>query len=161
MRICLVYDRFHPLTLGGAERWHRDLGEALIAAGHDVTFLTLRHWDRATRAAVPGGRVVTMGPKMEAYNGARRTMLPPLVFGACVLWHLLRHGRSPGTPFALIENGSRPEQRVVSGPLEQLPQLALEHGVRSPALLIVGEVAGLAPRLHWFGQHLGVPELAA
>lgn len=74
---------------------------------------------------------------------------------------LLRHGRSPRTPFALIENGSRPEQRVVSGPLEQLPQLALEHGVRSPALLIVGEVAGLAPRLHWFGRHLGVPELAA
>lgn len=67
---------------------------------------------------------------------------------------LLRHGRSPGTPFALIENGSRPEQRVLSGTLEQLPQLAEAHAIRSPALLIVGEVAGLAPQLHWFGQHL-------
>jgi len=74
---------------------------------------------------------------------------------------LLRHGRSPETPFALIENGSRPEQRVVSGPLAQLPELAREHAVRSPALLIVGEVAGLAPQLHWFGQHLGQPAVTA
>lgn len=74
---------------------------------------------------------------------------------------LLRHGRSPGTPFALIENGSRPEQRVVSGRLAQLPELARDHAVRSPALLIVGEVAGLAPQLHWFGQHLGQQALTA
>ncbi|WP_313621025.1 siroheme synthase CysG [Achromobacter sp.] len=67
---------------------------------------------------------------------------------------LLRHGRSPQTPFALIENGSRPEQRVLSGELARLPELAEEHAIRSPALLIVGEVAGLAPQLHWFGQHL-------
>ncbi len=74
---------------------------------------------------------------------------------------LLRHGRSPDTPFALIENGSRPEQRVVSGRLVQLPELARGHAVRSPALLIVGEVAGLAPQLHWFGQHLGQQALTA
>ncbi|HEY9272915.1 siroheme synthase CysG [Achromobacter sp.] len=67
---------------------------------------------------------------------------------------LLAHGRAPHTPFALIENGSRPEQRVLSGTLEQLPALAAEHAIRSPALLIVGEVAGLAPQLQWFGQHL-------
>ncbi|OAE63751.1 uroporphyrinogen-III C-methyltransferase [Achromobacter xylosoxidans] len=74
---------------------------------------------------------------------------------------LLRHGRSPDTPFALVENGSRPEQRVVSGRLAQLPELARDHAVRSPALLIVGEVAGLAPQLHWFGQHLGQQALTA
>lgn len=67
---------------------------------------------------------------------------------------LLAHGRSADTPFALIENGSRPEQRVLSGALDQLPALAAEHAIRSPALLIVGEVAGLASQLQWFGQHL-------
>ena len=76
---------------------------------------------------------------------------------------LLAHGRSPDTPFALIENGSRPEQRVLSGTLEQLPALAAEYAIRSPALLIVGEVAGLASQLQWFGQHLDgrVERLAA
>ena len=75
---------------------------------------------------------------------------------------LLRHGRAAATPFALIENGSRPEQRVLSGTLEDLPRLARAHAIRSPALLIVGEVAGLAQSLHWFGEHLeGAPQRLA
>ena len=75
---------------------------------------------------------------------------------------LLRHGRAAQTPFALIENGSRPEQRVLSGTLAELPRLAAEHAIRSPALLIVGEVAGLAPQLQWFGQHIdGRPQRLA
>jgi uroporphyrin-III C-methyltransferase/precorrin-2 dehydrogenase/sirohydrochlorin ferrochelatase len=64
---------------------------------------------------------------------------------------LLAHGRSAGTPFALIENGSRPNQRVIVGTLGELPERAREHAVQSPALLIVGEVAALAEQLHWFG----------
>jgi len=94
VRICLVYDRFFPLTLGGAERWYRNLGERLVAAGHDVTFLTLRHWDRGDDPSVPGARVVSLGPRLDAHEGAgRRAIGPPLVFGACVLAHLARHGR--------------------------------------------------------------------
>src|SRR5690349_9619841 len=64
---------------------------------------------------------------------------------------LLEHGRSPSTPFALVENGSRAEQRVVTGTLAQLVERAAAHAVRSPALLILGEVAALAGLLAWFG----------
>ena len=64
---------------------------------------------------------------------------------------LLAHGRSASTPCALVENGSRPEQRVVVGTLDELPALARRYDVRSPALLFVGEVAALAAQLHWFG----------
>lgn len=65
---------------------------------------------------------------------------------------LLQAGRTTATPFALVENGSRPEQRVVTGTLADLPDTARLHAVRSPALLVVGEVAALAGRLHWFGR---------
>ncbi len=65
---------------------------------------------------------------------------------------LLAHGRAASTPCALVENGSRPEQRVVVGTLDDLPALARRHEVRSPALLFVGEVAALAAQLHWFGS---------
>jgi uroporphyrin-III C-methyltransferase / precorrin-2 dehydrogenase / sirohydrochlorin ferrochelatase len=65
---------------------------------------------------------------------------------------LLDHGRAPETPFALIENGTRADQRVVTGTLDDLVRLQREHGVHSPALLIVGEVAALAPRLGWFAN---------
>jgi uroporphyrin-III C-methyltransferase/precorrin-2 dehydrogenase/sirohydrochlorin ferrochelatase len=64
---------------------------------------------------------------------------------------LLAHGRSPSTPFALVENGSLPQQRVVVGTLDALPDVARAHGVGAPALLILGEVAALAESLHWFG----------
>ncbi len=65
---------------------------------------------------------------------------------------LVEHGRAPSTPFALIENGSRPEQRVITGTLSNLAERAAFHAVRSPALLILGEVAALATSLAWFGQ---------
>jgi len=64
---------------------------------------------------------------------------------------LIERGRAPSTPFALIENGSRPEQRVITGTLANLAERAAFHAVRSPALLILGEVAALATSLAWFG----------
>ena len=95
MRVCLVYDCLFPYTVGGAERWYRNLAERLVADGHDVTYLTLRQWPRGQRLDLdPRIRVVTAGPRMALYTaGGRRSTLPPLVFGVGVLWHLLRHGR--------------------------------------------------------------------
>jgi glycosyltransferase involved in cell wall biosynthesis len=95
MRICLLYDCLFPHTVGGAERWYRNLAERLAADGHEVTYLTLRQWERGERPEIDGGvRVVAVGPRMALYTAdGRRRILPPLVFGAGVLWHLLRHGR--------------------------------------------------------------------
>lgn len=64
---------------------------------------------------------------------------------------LLQAGRAASTPFAIVENGSRPQQRVVTGTLGDLAQTARAHAVASPALLILGEVTALASQLHWFG----------
>jgi glycosyltransferase involved in cell wall biosynthesis len=94
MRICLVYDCLFPHTVGGAERWYRNLAEHLAADGHEVTYLTLRQWNRGEDPGVPGVAVRIVGPRMRLYDGpGHRRVLPPLVFGAGVLWHLLRHGR--------------------------------------------------------------------
>lgn len=65
---------------------------------------------------------------------------------------LMAHGRAASTPFALVENGSRPEQRVIVGTLDELPELARRHAVQAPALLVIGEVAAFATQLHWFGR---------
>ena len=42
MRICIVYDCLFPYTVGGGERWYRALAGELVAAGHEVTYLTRR-----------------------------------------------------------------------------------------------------------------------
>ena len=70
---------------------------------------------------------------------------------------LLAYGRDPSTPFALVENGSRPEQRVIVGTLGELAARAHGETVCSPALLILGEVAALATQLHWFGEAPRIP----
>ena len=64
---------------------------------------------------------------------------------------LLRHGRDASTPVAIVERGSRPDQRVTLATLAELDGIAGRGDIESPALLIVGEVAALAVRLHWFG----------
>ena len=92
MRICLVYDCLFPHTVGGAERWYRNLAERLAEAGHEVTYLTLRQWERGEEPDIPGVKVIAVGPRMPLYAHGRRRIAPPLVFGAGVLWHLLRHG---------------------------------------------------------------------
>ncbi len=95
MRVCVVYDCLYPHTVGGAERWYRQLAERLDEEGHEVAYLTLRQWPRGERPQLGAGRarIVVAGPRMALYTGPRRRILPPLVFGAGVLWHLLRHGR--------------------------------------------------------------------
>jgi glycosyltransferase involved in cell wall biosynthesis len=95
MRICLVYDCLFPHTVGGAERWYRNLAERLAEEGHEVTYLTLRQWERGARPEIDGRvRVVIAGPRLALYTeGGRRRVAPPLLFGLGVLWHLLRHGR--------------------------------------------------------------------
>jgi len=65
---------------------------------------------------------------------------------------LLAHGMPPDTSFALVENGSLPQQRTICGVLSELPELAARHAVESPALLILGPTAGNAQRLHWYGM---------
>lgn len=92
MRICLVYDCLFPYTVGGAERVYRSLALRLRDAGHDVTYLTLRQWEGELED-LEGIDVRVVAPRMELYDGERRRILPPLVFGAGVLWHLLRRGR--------------------------------------------------------------------
>jgi glycosyltransferase involved in cell wall biosynthesis len=93
VRICVVYDCLFPWTVGGAERWYRNLAERLAAEGHEVTYVTLRQWDRGVDASYDRVTVRAVGPRMALYTGQRRRILPPLAFGAGVLWHLLRHGR--------------------------------------------------------------------
>lgn len=63
---------------------------------------------------------------------------------------LIRHGRSPDTPVAIISRGTLPDQQVFSGSLNQLADLAAR--APSPALLVIGETAALHHRLSWFGH---------
>ena len=59
--------------------------------------------------------------------------------------HLMAAGRNGATPVAVIENGTRENEIRVHGRLRDLSNLVSSNGITGPALLIIGEVAGLTP----------------
>ncbi|OEE83501.1 uroporphyrinogen-III C-methyltransferase, partial [Enterovibrio norvegicus FF-162] len=73
-----------------------------------------------------------------------------LMKSAHIQEQLIQHGRDPQTPVAIIENGTRINQKIYKGTLSELESLA--EGVGSPALIVVGEVVQLADQLSWFGK---------
>ena len=54
---------------------------------------------------------------------------------------LMEDGLSPDTPIAVVENAARPEMRVLRSALAGLPDLVTGERVKSPALIIIGDVA--------------------
>jgi len=60
---------------------------------------------------------------------------------------LIAHGMPPDTPAALIERATLPEQRRVVGTVQTLPELALAHEVKAPALIMLGATVALHGRI--------------
>ncbi len=54
---------------------------------------------------------------------------------------LIADGLAPDVPIAVIENATRPEMRVLRAPLAGLAQTIARARVRSPALIVIGDVA--------------------
>ncbi|MBT1428771.1 uroporphyrinogen-III C-methyltransferase [Dickeya dianthicola] len=53
---------------------------------------------------------------------------------------LIANGLPAGTPLAIIERGTQPEQRLLTGTLASLPTLMARYQPQSPSLLVVGDV---------------------
>ncbi|GBQ31058.1 uroporphyrinogen-III C-methyltransferase [Gluconacetobacter azotocaptans] len=103
---------------------HRDCAQScLFVTGHARADGTLDlPWDSMARR----------GQTVAIYMGV--TALPAL----CET--LIRHGLPAGWPAAVVERGTQPDQRVLTGTLGDLSDLARRNAVTSPALVLVGEV---------------------
>jgi len=64
--------------------------------------------------------------------------------------NLIKHGKNPVTPVALVEKGTLPEQRVHIATLATLAQSTKDRQIHAPTLLIIGEVVSLHEKLSWF-----------
>jgi uroporphyrinogen III methyltransferase/synthase len=59
-------------------------------------------------------------------------------------------GRDPATPAMAVRWGTRPDQDVLTGTLENLGAMIREHGLKPPATIVVGDVVSLRGKLSWY-----------
>ena len=62
---------------------------------------------------------------------------------------LIAAGRPTSEPVAVVERGTLPDQRTVTGTLQSIAEIARREEVRAPSITVVGPVAGLAGQLEW------------
>ncbi len=68
---------------------------------------------------------------------------------------LIAHGADPETPAAIVDNGTREQQQVITAPLAELAEKALKADLQGPAVIIIGSVVTLRDRLSWYRPGMG------
>lgn len=113
--------------------------------------IPLTHRDYAQSVRLVTGHLKTGGELDWANLAAEKQTLVfymGLNQAAAIQEQLIAHGMQADMPVALVENGTSVQQRVESGTLSQLGELAQQ--VKSPSLIIVGRVVALRDKLKWF-----------
>jgi len=114
---------------------HRDGASAVaFVTGHEDPAKSESALDWAALARFPGTLVVYMGVRtLEA-----------------IARELRAAGRPGDEPAAVIQRGTLPDQRVVTGTLETIARVAAGAGIKAPAVSVFGPVAALRSELAWF-----------
>ena len=119
--------------------------------------IPLTHRDHAQAIQFVTGHCKKDGQELDWQSLAKANQTLAIYMGVIKSPHiqgeLLKHGRKADTPVAIIENGTRKNQRVVTGQLGELADIIERNSIISPALLIIGEVAALHSQLAWFGKN--------
>ena len=92
------------------------------------------------------------GKEIEIPNAGTIVFLMGVANIPKIIDSLLKAGWSPQTKIAAVENGTRYNQRIITGMLENFVQIIKEAGLHTPAIFIVGKVVELQEKLNWFGK---------
>jgi uroporphyrinogen III methyltransferase/synthase len=130
---------------------HRDVaGSVTLVTGHDAP--TKRG------PAIDWGRLATGSETLLIYMGVEGL--------GQTAGRLIQHGRAPETPVAVIRWGTKREQQTVTGTLLTIADRVKRAGIKSPAMIVVGEVVNLRQQIAWaegrplFGQRVLIPTFA-
>ncbi|MBX9582343.1 MAG: uroporphyrinogen-III C-methyltransferase [Gemmataceae bacterium] len=114
---------------------HRQSASAVaLVTGHELPNKAGNKLDWQALAAFPGTLCIYMGV----------ARLPVIVA------ELLKHGKNPDTPAAVVERASTGDQRSVSARLADLDEARRQAGLEAPGLIIVGEPVGRRPARSWW-----------
>lgn len=112
---------------------HRDYAQSVVfMTGHTREGALALDWDALCR---PGQTAVI-------YMGLGNL--------AEICSRLIAHGQSAGLPAAAVMNGTQADQKVITATLQTLADRVAAAELKSPCLIIIGEVVKLREKLAWF-----------
>ena len=118
--------------------------------------IPVTHRDYASSVAFVTGHSAALHPDSNINWAQLSTAVDTLVvyMGVAhlrqIVERLIAHGRNPRTPVSLVRVGTTPQQHVVQGTLTDIAQKVEAAQLRSPAVIVVGEVNRLREHLRWF-----------
>jgi uroporphyrinogen III methyltransferase/synthase len=113
---------------------HRSLASAVaLVAGHEIPDKGDSALDWGALSAFPGTLVIYMGVGRLAH----------------ITSQLITYGKDPNCPAAAVQLATTGRQRTVEAPLFRLAHEVALAEMASPAVVIIGPVVGLRPRLSW------------
>ncbi|QDP00737.1 uroporphyrinogen-III C-methyltransferase [Thalassotalea sp. PS06] len=98
---------------------------------HSCSFIT-GHFSKNGELILPWDNYVDAGQTLVFYMGIKSS--------GVIAEQLIKHGRAATTPAAIIQSGTQKGQRVWRTTLQDLPQLIDSEQVKSPSLLVIGDV---------------------
>jgi len=118
--------------------------------------IPLTHRDHAQACVFVTGHMKDDQAELDWPGLARRGQTVVIYMGLSGLPHLcarlIEHGLPADWPAAIVQHGTQPSQRTLTGTLATLPTLATAAGLRAPTLIIVGTVVTLRGTLNWFEE---------
>lgn len=116
--------------------------------------IPLTHRDHAQSCIFVTGHLKDGSMKLDWDALARPRQTVVVYMGlhglATLCGELVAHGLPGNTPAAIVQQGTTQNQRVVTGTLETLPEIAMAEKLHAPTLIIVGGVVTLREKLAWF-----------
>jgi uroporphyrin-III C-methyltransferase/precorrin-2 dehydrogenase/sirohydrochlorin ferrochelatase len=116
--------------------------------------IPLTHRDHAQSCLFVTGHLQdgTTNLDWAALTRPRQTVVIYMGLGALaeICGKFIAHGVRSGMPAAVVQSGTTREQQVVTGTLQSLPAMAARSNLRSPCMIIVGDVVSLHDKLAWF-----------
>lgn len=118
--------------------------------------IPLTHRNHAQACVFVTGHLKDGSMNLDWPGLARRRQTVVIYMGLSGLPHLcaklIEHGLPADWPAAIVQHGTQPSQRTVTGTLATLPDLAVAANLRAPTLIVVGEVVTLRDKLRWFAE---------
>ena len=116
--------------------------------------IPLTHRDYVSAVTFVTGHATSGEPDLDwaALATGRHTLVVYMGVSTAgtVARRLIEHGMDPATPAAIVENGTRPDQRVITAAISDLPARSEAANLGQPALIIIGTVVTLQGELSWF-----------